>query len=112
MPTKEKIQEWKNAYGEAYEIIVTNEDEKGNPIIPEGKEEYKSYHMKIGKKTLSYAAQRSGGMNDPIKFNEAIVLNTFLEGDEEIKTTNEFINAAADQLQEFIHQAEARVKKL
>jgi len=112
MVTKEKIQEWKNSYGEVYEITVTNEDQKGNEIIKGGKKEYKSYHKKIGKKTLSYAAQRSGGMTDPIKFNEAIVVSTFLEGDEEIKTTGEFINAAADQLQEFIQQAEAKVKKL
>lgn len=112
MPTKEKIEEWKKAYGEVYEITVTNEDQKGEPIIPGGKKEYKSYHKKVGKKTLSLASQRSNGLSDPVKFNEAIVQNTFQEGDEEIKSVDEFINAAAEQLHEYIKQAEAKIKKL
>lgn len=112
MPTKEQIQEWKKAYGEVYEVTVKNEDQKGNKIIASGKNEYISYHKKIGKKTLSFASQRSNGLSDPIKFNEAIVQSTFLAGDEEVKSTNEFVNAAADQLQEFIQQAEAKIKKL
>ncbi len=112
MATKEQIEQWKKSYGEVYEVTVTNEDQKGEPIVPGGKKEYKSYHKQIGKKTLSFASQRSNGLSDPVKFNEAIVQATFLDGDTEVKTVSEFINAAADQLQEFIKQAEARVKKL
>ena len=78
------------------------------------KVEKKSIHLikKIGRRTLSLAAQKSGGLSDPIKFNETIVISSFIEGDVEVKTTDEFINAAAEQLQEFIKQAEAKIKKL
>jgi len=112
MATKEQIQEWKKSYGEVYEITVQNEDQNGNEIVKSGKKEYTSYHKKIGRRTLSLAAQKSGGLSDPIKFNETIVISSFIEGDVEIKATDEFINAAAEQLQEFIKQAEAKIKKL
>lgn len=112
MATKEQIAEWKKSYGEVYQITVKNEDQTGNEIIPGGKKEYTSIHKKIGRRTLSLAASKSGGLSDPIKFNETIVINSFIEGDVEMKTTDEFINAAAEQLQEFIKQAEGRIKKL
>jgi len=112
MATKEQIDKLKKTHGEVYEITVTNQDQKGDPIIPEGKKEYKSIHKKIGNASLSYASRQSNGMQDPIEFNKAIVLTSFIEGDEEIKTTDAFVNAAANQLQDLIKTAEGRIKKL
>lgn len=112
MATKEQIAEWKKAYGDVYEISVPNLNHKGQEVIPGGKKEYRAIFKKPGKQTVSYAIRNSGGMNDPIKFNESIVLMTFMEGDEEIKNHMPLFNAAADQLQDEIEQVEAKKKKL
>lgn len=112
MPSKEQIEKWKKAYGEVYKITVKNEDQNGVPIIPGGKEEYVSFHKKLGNRTLSFASKQAGGVDDPIKFNEIVVQNTFLEGDEEIKQVDELCNAAGNELQSYTKEAVAASEKL
>ena len=110
---KEDIEKLKQKYGEVYEVTAPNVDrETGEEVIKGGKTEYVGYFRKADRNTLSYASRVSSGLQDPIKFNEALVRNTFIGGDDEIKQQDEFINAVAEQLQTTIKQVEAKLKKI
>jgi len=62
------------------------------------------------RKVLGYAA--SIGAKDPMKFNEAILNQCWLGGDEEIKTDDKLFMGVAAKLDQIIETAEATVKKL
>ena len=65
MITKEQIQEWKNQYKDIFVISV---------------EDKKVYLRTPDRKTLSYASTLA--TKDPLKFNEVILDNCWLGGDE------------------------------
>lgn len=93
--TPEQIQEWKNKHGEI------------SAIICEGRI---CYLKKPSRKALSYA---SGiGAKDPIKFNELILNDCFLGGDESFKTDDSFFLAASAQIPALIEVKEAELVKL
>ena len=66
--SQEQIDAWKKQHGEIYAIKV------------DGKT---AYLKKPDRKTLSFASV--AGQKDPMKFNEIILENCFIGGDEEIK---------------------------
>ena len=95
MITKEQIQEWKNQYKDIFVISV---------------EDKKVYLRTPDRKTLSYAS--SLATKDPLKFNEVILNNCWLGGDEEIKTNDELFLAVSSKLPDLIQIKEATLEKL
>ena len=50
--------------------------------------------------------------DDPIKFNETLLNNLWIEGDAEIKTNDDYFLAVSSQLGELLQIKEATLKKL
>lgn len=93
--TKEQIDAWKAAHGDIFKITV----------------EDKSCILKTpDRKTLSYAT--SVATKDPLQFNEIILKNCWLGGDEEIKTNDSLFLAVSGKLSEIILIKEAALEKL
>lgn len=95
MVTKEQIQEWKKQYKDVFVISV---------------EDKKVYLRTPDRKTLSYASTLA--TKDPLKFNEVILDNCWLGGDEEIKTNDELFLAVSSKLPDLIQIKEATLEKL
>ena len=95
MVTKEQIQEWKQQYKDIFVISV---------------EDKKVYLRTPDRKTLSYASTLA--TKDPLRFNEVILENCWLGGDEEIKTNDELFLAVSSKLPDLIQIKEATLEKL
>lgn len=93
--TPEQIADWKALHGEIFAITV--EDKIG-------------YLRKVDRKTLSFAS--AIGTKDPMKFNEIILTNCWLGGDEELKTNDDYFLAVSGTLSELIVVKEAELVKL
>ena len=93
--TEEKIAEWKNKYGDVFQVEVGGKN---------------CFLHKPDRKTLSAAAVI--GANDPLKYNEILLKNCWIEGDEEIKTNDELFLGVSGKLGEIVKVAEASIKKL
>lgn len=94
-PSPEQIAEWKSKYGDIFKIEVD-----GRVCILK----------RPDRKTLSYAS--AVATKDPIKFSEIILNNSWLAGDEEIKTNDRLFMGAGKQLGDLIDIAEATLEKL
>lgn len=95
MVSQEQIQEWKSRYGEIYKISVENNV---------------CYLKKPSRKTLGYAS--TVGKNNPIKFNEVLLNDCWLAGDEIIKTDDNLFLSVGTKLAELIQIKEAEMEKL
>lgn len=95
MITKEQIQEWKQQYKDIFVISV---------------EDKKVYLRTPDRKTLSYASTLA--TKDPLRFNEVILENCWLGGDEEIKTNDSLFLAVSSKLPDLIQIKEATLEKL
>lgn len=93
--TPEQINEWKAKHKNVYLIEVDGRS---------------AYVKAPSRNDLSYAS--AIGSKDPIKFNEAILKNCWLDGDDDIKTDDRLFMGVAAKLDEIIETAEASVKKL
>lgn len=93
--TKEQIAELKKKYGEIYQFKV---DDK------------KCILHKPSRQVLSAATVTAG--KDPIKFNEIILKNCWIQGDEEIQTDDNLFLGICPKLAEIIEVKEAEIKKL
>ena len=93
--TKEQIKQWKAKYKEVFVLRV---DDKV------------AYLRTPDRATLSYASTLA--TKDPMKFNEAILTNCWLVGDEEIKTDDALFLSASSKLGELIQIKEATLEKL
>ena len=93
--TKEQIKQWKAKYKEVFVLRV---DDKV------------AYLRTPDRATLSYASTLA--TKDPMKFNEAILTNCWLGGDEEIKTDDSLFLSASSKLGELIQIKEATLEKL
>ena len=80
--TKEQIAEWKAKYGDVFCIKI--EDKAC------------CYLKKPDRKILGYAGQASQA--NPLKFNEVILYQCWIDGDEEIKTNDDLFLAAAPKV--------------
>ena len=93
--TKEQIKQWKAKYKEVFVLRV---DDKV------------AYLRTPDRATLSYASTLA--TKDPMKFNEPILTNCWLGGDEEIKTDDALFLSASSKLGELIQIKEATLEKL
>ena len=93
--TKEQIAEWKNKHGQIFCIKV---DDKS------------CYLKKPSRKALGYASM--AGKENPLKFNEVLLNDCWLAGDEEIKTNDDLFLSVSQKLGEIIEVKEAELVKL
>ena len=91
--TEEQIAELKKKHGDLYEISV---GEKSCIV------------RKPNRKDLSYVSV----VKDPIKMQETLLKQLWLDGDEEILTDDDLFFAACSQLEEVLKVKEAEIKKL
>lgn len=93
--TQKQIEELKAKHGDVYEVEVADKV---------------CYLRKPTRKVLSAAAV--AGQKDPMKYNEIILANCWLSGDEEIKTDDALFMGVAGILGELVEIKEASLKKL
>lgn len=93
--TQETIDAWKKKHGNIFKLTI---------------EDKVCYLKTPDRKALSYAS--TVGAKDPLKFNEVILNNAWLGGDEEIKTNDSLFLSAAQKLAEIIEVKEAELEKL
>lgn len=91
----QKIEEWKAKHGNVYQIEVDG---------------HIAYLKRPSRKALGAAAVV--GKTDPMKYNEVLLANCWLEGDEAIKTDDALFLGVSAQLAEIIEIKEATLKKL
>jgi hypothetical protein len=91
----DQIEGWKKEHGEISAIII------------EGKI---AFLKKPDRRALGYAS--TAGQKDPMKFNEIILENCFVGGDEEIKKDDSLFLAASSKIVELIEVKEAELLKL
>lgn len=90
-----KIAEWKKKHGD---VFLYTADSKA------------CYLKKPDRKTLSAAA--AIGQNDPLKYNEILLNNCWLGGDEEIRTDDGLFLGISQKLAELVEVREGELKKL
>lgn len=93
--TQNQIEQWKEQHGGVFKVVV---------------EDKVAYLKTPSRKVLGYASSLIS--KDPIKFNEIILNDCFLGGDEEIKTNDAYFLAASSKLSEIIEVKEAELVKL
>jgi len=93
--TPEQIQTWKNLHGDVFVIEV------------EGRV---GYLKRPDRSTMSAAI--SIGEKDPMRFNEIMLENCWLGGDEAIKTEDRYFLAVIPQLDVLVDFGVATLKKL
>jgi hypothetical protein len=93
--TKEQIADWKAEHGDIFRITV---------------EDKACYLKKPNRKVLGFAS--TAGKDNPLKFNEVVLNNGWLAGDEEIKTNDDLFLSIGKKLQDMIEVKEAELEKL
>lgn len=93
--TQEQIAQWKKDHDEVFVAEVGD---------------FRCYLKKPSRKTLSAAAVV--GAKDPLKYNEIVLKNCWLAGDEVIQNDDALFLGISGQLGEIIEVAEASIKKL
>lgn len=91
----EQIEAWKKKHGDVFRVTV------GGKV---------AYLKRPDRKTLGAAAVV--GKNDPMKYNEILLKNCWLDGDEEIKTDDSLFLGVSSKLAELVEIKEAELKKL
>lgn len=91
--TKEQIKEWKEKYGELFQVTV-----EGKGCIL----------RKPNRQDLSYSIV----VKDPIKMSETLLNRLWVAGDEEIKTDDSLFMAVVNRMDEVLKVKEAEIKKL
>jgi hypothetical protein len=93
--TKEQIEQWKAKHGDVFCIKV---------------EEKACYLKKPSRKTLGYASMAA--KTNPLKFNEVLLNDCWLAGDEDIKTDDDLFLSVTGKMVELIEVKEADLEKL
>lgn len=91
----ERIEEWKKRHGDVFRVTV------GGKV---------AYLKRPDRRALGAAAVV--GKNDPMRYNEILLRNCWLDGDEEIKTDDALFLGISSKLGELIEIKEAELKKL
>lgn len=97
---EQKIEQWKAKYKNVYCYEI--EDENGNLV--------KVYFRQPDRKVLSAATITAKG--DPMKYNEIILKNCILEGDEELLKDDSIFYGLSQKVDELINAKAGELKKL
>jgi hypothetical protein len=92
--TAEQIAGWKKKHGDIFKAVV------GDSVC---------YLKKPDRKTMSYVATLG---NNPVRANEALLENCWLDGDEDIKKDDDKFFGVSAQLAEIVQIKEAEITKL
>ncbi len=92
---KQQIAEWKAKHGRVFRIQV---------------EDYACYLKTPSRKTLGYAAV--AGKENPLKFNEVVLRDCWLAGDEDIRADDSLFLSVAPKLSDIIEVKEAELEEL
>jgi hypothetical protein len=93
--TKEQIEQWKAKHGSVFCIKV---------------EDRACYLKKPSRRALGYASV--AGKDNPMKFNEAILNDCWLDGDSDIKTDDTLFLSVSAKIAELIQVKEAELEEL
>ena len=93
--TKEQIEQWKKQHGDIFYIRH---------------ESKRCYLKKPSRKVLGYAMMVA--QQNPLKFNEVLLNDCWLDGDEEIKTNDDLFLTITSKIAELIEVKEAELVKL
>jgi hypothetical protein len=93
--TPEQIAMWQARYGTVFVVII---------------EDAVCYLHKPDRKVISAAATL--GQSDPMRFNEVLIENCWISGDERIKTDNDYFFALVEKAEELLKFKTAEIKKL
>lgn len=93
--TQEQIDAWKQQHGVIHKITVADKA---------------AYLKRPSRKGLGYASV--AGKDNPLKFNEVILNDCWLAGDEEIKTDDTLFISVSGKLAELIAVEECELEKL
>jgi hypothetical protein len=93
--TQEQIDAWKAKHKDIFKITI---------------EDKAAYLKKPDRKVL--AAATAASTTNPMKFNEVVLTNCWLGGDEEIKTEDSYFLGASAKLNEIIEVKQAELEKL
>ncbi|MBA3899735.1 MAG: hypothetical protein H0X62_05910 [Bacteroidetes bacterium] len=107
--TPEQIAKWKKEHGEVFAL------EGGKTITGKGKDpkfsiDKRAYVKKPDRKVISMAGTLGEG--DHIATAEAILDAIWLDGDEEIRTEDEYFLSVKNQINNLIELKEVQLKKL
>jgi hypothetical protein len=94
-PSAAKIAEWKKKYGDVFRIKVDGRV---------------CYLKKPNRKTLGYAS--IAAKENPLKFNEVILRDCWLAGNEEIMTDDELFLSIGPKVDKLLEMKEAELEKL
>lgn len=93
--TKEQIEKLKHTHGEVFEVEVSDKI---------------CYLKKPSRKVLSAAA--TVGQKDALKYNEILLENCWIQGDDEIRNNDSYFLGVSGVLAQVIEIKEAKLKKL
>ncbi|MCQ2359955.1 MAG: hypothetical protein MJ009_00540 [Paludibacteraceae bacterium] len=93
--TEEQIASWKAKHGDVFKITVDGKC---------------CFLHKPDRKVLGFASMAS--KENPLKFNEVILQNCWIDGDEEILTNDELFLSVSGKIGELIQIKEAELEKL
>ncbi len=99
-PSADQISAWKKKYGDVFKVSVS--DSADNL--------FNAFFKKPNRKELSRAM--AAGKESPMKFNDTLFLDCWIEGDEAIKTDDAMYLAACSQLATMVEVREAEIVKL
>ncbi len=110
-PGQKQIDEWKQQYGEVHLLSVSKKPSTGEMVGEMDDEDtFKAYLKKPDRSTRNYAI--STMPRSIIQAGEAVVKNSWLGGDPELKDDPEYSASAALQAIELIDTYETSLKKL
>ncbi|MCC4211351.1 hypothetical protein [Leeuwenhoekiella parthenopeia] len=93
--TDEQIKAWKEQYGTVFYITAPNANKA-------------AYLRSPSRKTMSFVGQ----IKDPMKFNEALLKNCWIEGDQEMQTNDSIFMGLSDKLAMVLDFEETKLEKL
>lgn len=95
-PSKEQVEAWKREFGDVFRLDVDGG--------------YTCYLKKPTRRIYSMAL--SQGQKSPMRFNEIIINNCWITGDEQIREEDDLFYAACGQIDVLIPEVAADIKKL
>ncbi len=98
--TAEQIAEWKKQHGDVFALKA--EDAEGKPHV---------CYLRTPKRRDLSAASVAGKV-DPLKFNETILRQCWLGGDEAIRTDDRMFLSVSGKIPDILEVAEAELEKL
>ncbi|MDR3226050.1 MAG: hypothetical protein LBT56_00060 [Prevotellaceae bacterium] len=93
--TEAQIALWKEKYGDIFQVVI---------------EDKTCYLHKPDRKTLSAAATL--GQTDPMRYNEVVINNCWIDGADEFKNDDSYFFALSEKLIELVELKTAEIKKL